>query len=165
MNKKQVGALLKVMSKDTTRPAMCAGYVDSYEGKTVLVATDGYAMAIVNMEGAKELEGKLIRREAIEKWYKLATSKSRLTGEELVHVSADDYAQHGEYSRYNYVPWKDILPRGETQPQASMKFNAEYFKTMQDIEGVPATRVELYGALKPMVMRGELGTYIVMPMK
>lgn len=165
MNKKQVGALLKVMSKDSTRPVLCAGYVDNYEGKTVLVATDGYAMAIVNMEGAKELEGKLIRREAIEKWYKLANGKSRLTGEELIDVSADDYAKHGEYSDYTYPEWKKIMPQGETQPQASMKFNAEYFKTIQDIEGVPATSVELYGALKGLVMRGDIGTYIVMPMK
>lgn len=166
MNKKQVGALLKVMSKDGMRPTLCTGYVDTLDGRTVLVVTDGYKLAAVYMDGAEELVGKMIRREAIERWYKLATGKSRLDGEELLAVASEDYGQHnGYYDDSKYPEWQKLIPQGTTEPQEGMAFNAEYFKIMQDLDGADSLEVSLYGKLAPMVIRTERGLYMVMPMK
>ena len=107
----------------------------------------------------------MIRRNAIERWYKLATGKSRLTGEELVGVSADDYAQHGEYQDSNYPGWQALVPRGDTQSQHQMSFNAEFFKIVQDLNGAESTKVELYGPLSPMVVKSDVALSLVMPMK
>lgn len=167
MNKKQVGALLKVMSKDETRPILCTAKIDVLDGKTVLVATDGYKLAAVNIMGDidKTPVGLIIRREAIERWYKLATGKSRLTADELDGVISDDYGQHGSYVEGNYPEWKKMLPVGEPEGQSLMAFNADFFKTVQDLDGENHIRVKLYGRLKPMVMESERGTYVVMPMR
>lgn len=173
MNKKQVAALLKVMSKDDTRPVLCSGYVDKFEDSVVLVVTDGYSLAAVKMNGADELVGKIIRRDAIERWYKLTDGKSRLTGEELVRVSSDDYAHHGEYfdnegmtsGTTRYPEWQKLVPSGEQQPQEAMSFNAEYMKQVQDLDGSDGLTVALYGKLAPMVVRTNNGLYLVMPRK
>src|SRR5690606_8876481 len=135
MNKKQVGAFLKVMGKDDMRPVLKTAYIDKYNDRLVMVATDGYKLSAVYLdEDAEPLLGRLIRREAIERWYKLATGKSRLTGEELVRVSADDYAQHNEYQDGTYPQWQALVPKGEIEGQGEMAFNAEFFKIVQDLE-------------------------------
>lgn len=41
MNKKQLGAFLKVMGKDDTRPALMVAKVDRYDGKLGIVAKNG----------------------------------------------------------------------------------------------------------------------------
>lgn len=165
MNKKQVGALLKVISKDTTRPILCNAYVGTWNDTPVLVATDGYKLSVSYVEGADELVGKLIRRDALERWYKLATGKDRLTGDELVRVSSDDYAQHGSYESGQYPDWASLIPLGEPSGQDTMAFNAEYFKIIQDLDGDDSLRVTLYGALSPMVVKTERGIYVIMPMR
>ena len=166
MNKKQLGAFLKVMSKDDSRPILKTAYIDKYDDKYVLVSTDGYKLAAVYVdEDVEPILGKMIRREAIEKWYKLATGKSRLTGEELVAVSADDYAQHGSYESGEYVKWQSIIPQIERAGQDVMMFNAEFFKIIQDMDGSEGIKVELYGKLAPMVVKSERLLAVVMPMK
>lgn len=165
MNKKQVGALLKVMGKGNMRPALNVGYVDKYNDRVVLVATDGYKLAAVYMDGADELIGKNIRREAIERWYKLATGKDRLNGEELVRVSSEDYSMHGEYQDTEFPEWQRLMPTHEPEPQEAMRFNADFFKVVQDLDGSEGVKVELYGRLAPMVVKGDIGTYMVMPLK
>ena len=165
MNKKQVGALLKVMSKDTSRPILRTGYVDNYNGKTVLVATDGYQLAAVYMEGAEDLEGKLIRREAIERWYKLATAKSTLTGAELKHVSADDFALHDSYESGVYPPWQQLVPSLTRESAGRVAFNADYMKNMQDINGGIGLEWHFGQQLEPILAKNEHGIYLVMPMK
>lgn len=166
MNKKQLGAFLKVMGKDEARRALMQAKVDRYDDKLALIATNGYMLAAVFLdEDAEEIEGRVIRREALEKWYKLATGKSRLTGQELVAVSADDYAQHGSYSDVEFVPWQKVVPSSTLEGQSIMHFNADYFKTVQDLDGQDSIRVRLHGALAPMEFETERGYYLVMPMK
>lgn len=166
MNKKQLGAFLKVMSKDEMRPILCTAKVELYHGEPVLVATDGYQLAAIKLDNdANELLGKMIRRSALEKWYKLATGKDRLTGQELVRVSADDYGEHNGYMEGTYPDWSKLVPRGDPSGQEVMHFNADYFKTVQDLDGENSVRVKLYGKLSPMVFETERGLYLVMPMK
>ena len=167
MNKKQVAALLKIMSKDDSRPVLCTGYVDRHDDRVVLVATDGYTMAAVHMDGAEELVGKMVRREAIEKWYKLATGKSRLTGEELVAISNDDYASNGSYQEGTYPKWQGLIP-AECDTTSflrdlSIGLNASYLKNIQDAAGEESIRLQLYGTLRPIVVEADNGLYLLMP--
>ena len=166
MNKKQVGAFLKVMGKDESRPVLMRAKIDTLNDKPVLVATNGYVISAVYLdEDAMELVGKHIRREALEKWHKLATGKSRLTGNELQDVLGDDYAQHGSYLESNYINWKNAMPAGEPEAQVDMKFNADLFKIVQDLDGEGALHVKFYGKLAPMVFESDNGYYLIMPMK
>lgn len=167
MNKKQVGALLKVISKDDSRPVLTNAYVTNYKDKPVLVATDGFRASIIYMPEAKELEGYMIRRSALEKWYKLATGKSLL---DIKEVSDDDYATHSSYADGVYPNVLSLVPEKpeneeEWEGQTIMKFNPQFFKDVQDIEASNSVAVEMYGKLKPLVVRGEVGLHLVMPMK
>lgn len=166
MNKKQLGAFLKVMSKDDMRPILCTAKIDLYNEVPHLVATNGYVLAAVKLdEDASELVGKMIRRDALEKWYKLATGKSRLTSEELISVSSDDYAQHNGYQDGNYPQWQSLVPEGVSVSQPEMAFNADFFKIIQDLDGADSVKVELFGKLSPMKITTDSGMYLVMPMK
>lgn len=170
LTKKQVGALLKVMSKDTTRPVLCGVKVDKYLGKNVLVATDGYIMAVLGLgEIEAELSGNwIIRRDALERWYKLADGKSRLTERELLNVSRDDYTKNDGYLEGSYPDWQNMIMAkviSDRQPTESVKFNADYAKTLQDLSGDDGLEWSLGGTLGAMVAESNGNTYIMMPMK
>lgn len=164
LNKKQVGALLKVISKDDSRPVLTTAKVDKWGDDVVLVATDGYILCALYLdsEDASELVGKLIRRDAIEKWYKLATGKDRLTTQELVQVSASDYGDHNSYADYEYPDWTRVVPSGEME-STSLAFNADFAKVLQDLDGEDGLKYTLNGLLGPMVARNERGVYVLMP--
>lgn len=165
MNKKQTLAFLKVMGKDISRDKLRSAYVDKWDDRVVLVTTNGYILAAIYMdEDAEPAVGKMIRREAIERWYKLATGKSRLTGDELVKVLNDDYTQEGSYKEGAYVDWKRLVMTSELAPQKRMRFNAEFFKIVQDVDGADDLTVELRGEVAPMNIHTDRGFYIVMPM-
>ena len=167
LKKAQVGALLKVMSKDDMKPILCNGYIDKWGEDIVLVATNGYVFSALYLdnEDAEPLLGKLIRRDAIERWYKLATGKDRLTTQALVRLSGDDYAQYGEYAKGDYPKWQSIVPSGIGQSQYEMIFNADFAKVLQDLEDTDGMKWELTGKLTPMVSRTAKGVYILMPRK
>lgn len=167
LKKAQVGALLKVLSKDDTRPILTSAYVDKWEDDTVLVATNGYIFAALyldNEDGAP-LVGKLIRRDAFERWYKLATGRDRLTTQALVGLSSEDYGQHGSYQDGKYPDWQKIVPSGAGESQPEMIFNADFAKVLQDLEETDGMKWELTGRLAPMVSRTEKGVYLLMPRK
>lgn len=159
MNKKQVGAFLKIIAKDNIRPILTNATVSRYNDRLVLVGTDGQKFAAIYIEDAERLEGKLIPREALEVWYKLATGKSRLTGQEIVDKLSKD-AKDGQFPS-----WQKLIPKGDTVPQTTMRFNADFFKIMQDLTGNADMTVKLYGEVHPMVIESEDGVYVVMPMK
>lgn len=167
LNKKQVGAFLKIMSKDDSRPVICSAKVDIYEDKAVLVATDGYVLTALNLdtEDATEIQGKMVRRSAFEKWYKLATGKDRLTTQELVRLSSEDYGDNGDYLSGEYPKWQGLVPTGEPEGQDVMSFNADFFKNVQDLQGSDGLTVTLYGKLAPMVIKNDAGVTLVMPRK
>jgi len=167
LKKTQVGALLKVISKDEMKPILMNAYVDKWDDDTVLVATNGYVFSALYLdsEDAEELVGRLIRREAFEKWYKLATGKDRLTTQELVRLSSDDYAQHGEFASGEYPKWKSIVPDGIPSRESEMIFNADFAKVLQDLEEADGMKWELTGKLAPMVSRTSKGVYLLMPRK
>lgn len=169
MNKKQVGAFLKIMSKDTAREVLCRAQIDEYNGDVVLVATDGYQLSAVKIEygeDIKHLVGKLIRRDALERWYKLASGKSRLNAEEVEAVLSDDYAKEGEYAQERYPEWKKLIPEeGTESPVGVIRFNVKYMNNVQDLHGLDGVEAKFYGEFGPIVLRGKLGTSVVMPLK
>lgn len=166
MNRKQLNAFLKVMSKDTSRPILCTAYIDKVGDKLAIVATDGYKLTAVYLdEDAESLIGRKIRRSALERWYKLADGKARLTGFELEQLSQDEYEREGSWQDGDYPKWQSLVPEGEQVPQATMSFNADYVKMIQDLNGTEQVKIELYGALAPMIIRSEFSLSLVMPMK
>ncbi len=164
MNKKQVTALLKVLSKDTFRETLNHAYIDRYEGKLVMIATDGYKMALIYIdEDAAELEGRFIRRDALERWARAANAKSRLSGDELLELSRGDYGLHSGYYDKPPVPWKRIFEGGDTEAQKIMRFDGEFAKILQDVNaGIPLA-YELYGANQKMVAKSDIGVFVLMP--
>ena len=167
MNKKQVNALLKVMGKDEMRPILASVYIDKWGDDTVMVATNGYVMAILPLdtEDAEPLVGKMIRREAIERWYKLATGKSRLNTMELVQVASEDYGRHGSYQEGNYPKWQSVVPSGVADGADTIAFNADLAKALQDLDGSEGLAWTVYGKLQPLVANTDNGTYLLMPKK
>lgn len=167
LNKKQVGALLKVMGKDEMRPILASVYIDRWHDDTVLVATNGYVMAMLPLdaEDAEELVGKMIRREAIERWYKLATGKSRLNTMELVQVASEDYGQHGSYNDGEYPAWRSVVPSGIADGADTIAFNADLAKVLQDLDGSDGLAWTVYGRLQPLMANADNGTYLLMPKK
>lgn len=165
MNKKQVAALLKVIGKDDMRKALTVAYIDKYEDNYVLVATDGTKLAAVYLdEYAEELVGAKLKREYIERWYKLATGKSRLNSDELKQLLTEQEAA-GDSVTTDYPNWQSAVPKVEPEGQKQMKFNAEFFKIVQELDGADDIVVTLYGEVAPMQIKTERGFYIVMPMK
>lgn len=168
MNRKQVNAFLKIMMKDKMRPVLESAYVDELNGRTVLVATDGYVLTAVYIEDAKDYIGKRVTREAVEKWYKLADGKSRLTGDTIQELMEDDQYNARELTG-NYPEWKKLLP---TTPDTdafvrdmSISFNANYVKLVQDLNGDESVKMTLYGKLAPMVVESETALSVIMPVK
>ena len=167
LKKTQVGALLKVISKDEMRPILTNVLIDNWGDDTVLVATNGYIMAVlqVDKEDGEKLNGRLIRRDAIERWYKLAIGKSRLNTQELIRVSNDDYAHHSNYETGQYPDWKKLLPEGEPEGTDRIAFDANLAKSLQDLEESDGLQWTVYGQLKPLVTTTDKGTYLLMPRK
>jgi len=166
MNKKQVGALLKVMGKDDMKPALMHGLIDEYEGKLAIVATNGYALAIVYLDGGDELvKGTLVRRESIEKWYKLATGKSRLNGNELERVIADEFGDYHELSKSPFPQYKSLIPEEFRQPAGAIAFNAVFISALQELDGGEPLTWNIGGALQPVLAKTDRGVYLFMPKK
>ena len=169
MNRKQVNAFLKIMAKDKTRPVLNSAYVDELNGKMVLVATDGYVLTAVYIgEEARDYLGKRVTREAVERWYKLADGKSRLTGETLQELMEDDQ-YNSRYLDGKYPEWKRLMPtEADTSgfiQDMTISFNPNYVKMVQDLNGSEGVKMRLYGKLAPMVIESEVSLSVVMPMK
>lgn len=164
MNRKQVNAFLKVMSKDVTRPVLCSTLVDKFNDKPVLVVTDGYILAAVYMEDVDDSYiGKRITRAAIERWYKLADGKSRLTGETIQELMEDD-VHNGRDMYGDYPKWQGIVPK-ETGAVDTIAFNADFAKTLQDLNGKEGLTYKLSGKMGAMVADTDVAFAMLMPLK
>lgn len=164
MNRKQVNAFLKVMSKDTSLPVLCSTLVDEFNGKRGLVATDGYVLTIAYLDDVDDsYVGKRITRTAIEKWYKLADGKSRLTGETIQELMEDD-VHNGRELYGDFPKWQQIVPK-ESQAVDTIAFNADFAKTVQDLNAVDGLTYTLNGKLGAMVSDTDVAYTMLMPLK
>lgn len=164
MNKKQLGAFLKVVYKGKDRPALTNILVDRIKGKTCLVSTNGVMLAVVFVDGLDEWVGRQIARIDLEASYKAMTSRvSDLFGaNEVAEIMDNGRNVTTKFPEYMSL----ITPYLEGEPigQARMRFNADFFKVIQDLNGEDNLTINLYGETKPMVFKSERGIYIVMPM-
>lgn len=163
MNRKQVNAFLKIMSKDSSRPVLCSTLVDEYKGKPVLVVTDGYVLTAVYIDYAEDFIGKRITREAIEKWYKLADGKSRLTGESLQELMEDDY-HNGRQVSGDYPKWQSLVP-STTEAVDTIAFNADFAKIVQELNGATGLTLKLTGKMGALVSDTDVAYTLIMPLK
>lgn len=169
MNRKQVNAFLKIMSKDTIRPVLCSAYIDKWNGNNVIVATDGYMLTALKFDDIDDqYVGKRISREAIEKWYKLADGKSRFTGEIIQELMEDDVHNARNMSD-EYPKWQQLMPSlVDTDAfikDTSISFNADFTKIAQDLLNSGSVTMKLYGKLSPMIIDNEVAMIMIMPMK
>lgn len=163
LTKKQVGALLNVISNDNARPILMHAKIDMFEDVPVLVATDGYTLtAIVLTDTITHQVGNLVPREALTKWHKLANYKDCLTESELVTMIVPE-------ENNKYPNWQNVIPTRKPEAIAKISLNANYLLTMQilaDANGYPSgLEWKFYGALAPVISRRDGNLYAVMPLK
>ena len=163
MNKKQLGAFLKVVYKGKDRPALTNILIDRIRGKTCLVGTNGVMLAAVFVDGLDEWVGRQIARIDLDAAHKAMTSRvSDLLGANEVAEIMDN----GRNVTTKFPDYMSLITpylEGEPVGQARMRFNADFFKVIQDIDGEGSLTIDLYGERKPMVFKSERGIYIVMP--
>lgn len=161
LTKKQVKAFLEVISSDTSRPIICTAKIDTYKGRTVLIATDGYQLAALDAPGLKGQEGKLIDRTELIKWYKLASSKDRLDENTLIKMpdARDSEKWYGEYPE-----WIKIIEAQHPGEITKVALNAKYMLTMQILADAPI----LYttnGQRGAVTAYENNNLYVIMPLK
>lgn len=160
LKRQQVKAMLDIISKDNTRPAIENAKVVKYEDKLYLTGTDGYVLFMLEVEN-EHLLGRAINRTQIERWYKLATGKDYLTEEVLDEMP---YTANTFPDIENIV--KNAMVGGETD---MIGFNADYAKKVQVLFGVDGLTLKLNGKLGAMVFepkgQDNKGYGIIMPLK
>ena len=156
LTKKQVKALIACMSPDSTRPAIHCCYIDTYDGKTAIIATDGYKMVILTDESFSVLEpGTIIPFDSLNVWYKLASAKHFLNAEDISIMCTISEAVYPDY--------KALLPDDEHKhPISGFGVNGEFVKTLETLSGVPLW-FETYGDAQPMIARHNDNIYVLMP--
>lgn len=161
LTKKQVKAFLEVISSDTSRPVICTAKIDTYKGRTVLIATDGYQLAALDAPGLKGHEGKLIDRTELIKWYKLAGTKDRLDEKALIEMpnARDDDRWFGEYPE-----WTKIIEAQHAGEITKIALNARYMLTMQTLADKTLI-YDTHGKFGAVMAREDDNLYVVMPLK
>ena len=155
LSKRQVKALLDIMSDDKTRPAICQAWIDKRGDKQVLVTTDGYHLVVLNTELGPRHVGKVVTRDELVKWYKLATAKDVLTNGRLADMLTEP--------EHNYPRWEQLIPT-EPEQLSTFTLNARYLTNLETVNGQPLT-YKSYGRLRPFVAENENGLFVIMPIK
>lgn len=162
LNKRQVGALLKVISADTARPVLTELAITTDKtGQAVLVATDGYVMAALPAGELSDLKGKTITRDSLTRWYKLAAARDTLKVAELRDMAGDPSGE--------YPAWEQQLNNMTPGAVDQLLVNPDYLKVMEQLAGdlgrsktLTYTFHGVYGAL---VAEHNGARYVVMPLK
>lgn len=158
LSRRQVKALLDVVSADEMRPILCRAEVQLFEDRPYLVATNSYMLAAIKLpEAFTDLVGHSITRQDLVKWYKLATGRDQFTEDNVRELAT---VHDGKYPE-----WQRLVPTGEAVPMSSMVFNADYCATMQVLADTKGLEWKYFGALAPMLAKTADKILIVMPMK
>ncbi|NIL77146.1 hypothetical protein [Rhodococcus sp. B10] len=162
LNKRQVGALLKVISADTARPVLTElAIATDKSGQAVLVATDGYVMAILPAAELSDVKGKTITRDALTRWYKLAATRDTLKVDSLRDMVGEPAGV--------YPNWEQQIDNMHEAAVTQLLVNPDYLKFMEQLAGdlgrsktLSYTFHGVYGAL---VAEHNGARYVVMPLK
>lgn len=152
VNKKQVKAILDILSKDDARPALMDMFVqDGY-----LYATDAFHLLRVPTELKN---GKAISSRDLLKTYKLASSKDMIELDDLARVSTVDYPKN----------IKEMLPKDRLE-KFSVALNSKYIDNLSRAIGDTGLKFTFTGSgLSPVLVTGESVYHsidgLIMPIK
>lgn len=98
LNRKQVKALIEIVTGDKLRRGYDRAYINTYDDAVYLTVTSGSVLASLQLpDHAKEHDGKIIRKDHFVKWYKLAGNK-----DSLALVDVIENAQESEDKVFNW---------------------------------------------------------------
>lgn len=159
LSKKQVGAIVKVLDKNPTRPMLEYLRIDTMtdQPNLVAVATNGFVMMVfqtsLEAETHKELVGKGVQVNSFKKWYATAGSKDTF-GEALLTELAKDINQSFD--------WQRAIPT-EPAPIDLVAIDPVLMRSLQDVADKPLFYTT-YGEGKPVVAKRDGNTYLLMPL-
>ena len=154
LTKKQVKALLDIMSSDDARPVLAGVHIAEFKGKVCAIATDSYILAAMPCElplGEKSF----VPRSSIERWHKLATAKSTLEKYELADML--------EVSPSNAPNFERVVPE-EEQEQKAVSFQARYMVALESLKTSPLV-LSLRSSVGVGVDDTTDSTYVIMPLR
>lgn len=156
LTKKQVGALLKFMPSDGVRPAIEQLHIETYNGRTVAVALDGRQLVALYVDFADDAVGRVVKRDELVKWYKLATAKSRLDDNALFELLAP-----AETDASQFTDWQQLVI-DEPAPATQLFYNADFLANAQQLNDNC-----IKYTIHPRYLVGdtEVGRFVVMTMK
>jgi hypothetical protein len=160
LNKRQVKSLLDIISKEEHRHIINCVTVQEVDGKFYLVATDSYKMAllVVDSEELLEFKDKLLNREVLTRWYKLASAKDYLTERTLVGMFKDgDNLVSGDYPRVEGL--MNVTPT----PVDGFKFNASYMLSLETLNGGEPLEYKTSGYRSPAIAEHDGNKFVIMP--
>lgn len=162
LNKRQVKSLLDIISKEEHRHVINCVTVQEVDGKFYLVATDSYKMALLAVESEELLKfkDKLLNREALTKWYKLASAKNYLTEDTLAKMFEEESKQvSGDYPRVEGLI--NITPT----PVDGFKFNASYMLSLETLNSGKPLEYKTSGYASPAIAEHDGNKFVIMPVK
>jgi len=172
LTKKQVKAFLEVLSSDTARPVLTQASIELYNDVSHLVATDGYMLAAIPVNGVSDMIGRRIEREDIVKWYKLAGTKDVFTDDDVRELAKEVYTDFGEKDTEGklygkYPEWQKLVPTGENAAFTGINLNVKYLMTAQTLLGRDSgIEMQFFGdKFSPVVIKNDGMLVLVMPLK
>jgi len=137
--------LEKVVSKDESREPLLSILIESKDGQSNAVATDGRRMAVVPIEIADEdqLDGqKLMTPKALIE----ARKQAKQAKESTIGLNGAAMMPNGEVYPWkkdvNYPNWRQVVPPNDN-PRQTISFNAKYLYELAQAIGCPNDCVTL----------------------
>ncbi len=171
LTKKQVKAFLEVLSSDDARPVLTQASIELYNNISHLVATDGYMLAAIPVNGVSDMIGRRIERAELVKWYKLAGTKDVFTDEDVRELAKETFTDFGDKDTEGklhgkYPEWQKLVPSGEPAPMSTVNLNVNYLNTAQNLIGQPGIEMQFFGdKFSPVVIKNDGVLVLVMPLK
>lgn len=158
LNKKQVGAVIKILSNHPDRPMMEYLRIDTMDNQPnlVTVATNGFVMAVIqtglSAEVHRNLIGKGVHLDEFKRWYATASNKD-LFGEEQVMEATTDI---------NYpFDWHRAIP-ATPAPVNQVFVDPDLMKLLEGAAGTPLCYTA-YGDNTALIAKEAGNMYLIMP--
>ena len=157
LTRKQVKSFLEIVSSDEARPLLMNAAVCEHHGKIYLVGTDSYKLAALLLsDDLRDMVGKVVSREDITVWYKLASGKDRMD---------DDFIrEHAQDADGNYPDWARLMPvEGQDKTtRTRLSIEPAYLAAMNSLAEMPLS-YSFYDSMLHSETR--MGIFVVMAMK
>jgi hypothetical protein len=153
MKKQQVKAILDMTKNIYREPLECL-QVDLYNGRPVLVATDGYILIAMYADASLvDKVGYCMKRKNLEIWYKLASGKS-VFGTNDLDLEKND----------RFPKWQEIIKNTERKEAKTIGFDSKLASRLETIAG-EQLYYKLSGDGGAMIANTDNGLFLLMPLK